>query len=140
MKIMINNAKITMILKESLIILDLFKNISVLTYRFKTARCERISNISLITCAGGNVVDYTALGIDATEAGAGIHTLQLLACFVRRAFSIDGALGSTCYIRVSKVLRNTHACCGSISVGATCILSTRGGIAGIWCLGGNSRR
>jgi hypothetical protein len=52
-------------------------------YRFPPACSERIPNITLNTGARGNVVEDTTNCIHPTSARAGVHTVELLACFVR---------------------------------------------------------
>ena len=106
-----------------------------LTDGLQSAWGERVSNIAFVTGAGRDVINDFALGIDATQAGAGIHTLQPLACFVWWTISIDGALWSAGHIWVSKVILNTLAGCSSISVGAKGIGSTRWWVAGVGSLG-----
>jgi hypothetical protein len=81
----------------------------LLTDRFPPACSEGVPDVTLNTRAGGNVVHDTAHGIDTACAGAGVHTVEPLACSVRRAVGVDHTLRSACHVGVPKVFRDAAA-------------------------------
>ena len=80
----------------------------------------------------------SALGMDATGAGAGIPALLLHAGQVVGALGVDQTLGSAAHIGVTNVIRDASAGPCSLSCGALSICSTRRRVAGVNDFSGHS--
>ena len=81
----------------------------LLTDRFPPACSEGVPDVTLNTRAGGNVVHDTAHSIHTTCAGAGVHTVEPLACSVRWAVRVDHTLRPACHVGVPKVVGDAAA-------------------------------
>jgi hypothetical protein len=82
-------------------------------WRSSTAN-KRIPNVALVADADGQVVGHLAVGIAATQAGAGVDTVQVPALSVGRAVGIDDALRSAGHVWISKVVRDAATGTGSV--------------------------
>ena len=109
----------------------------ILTYGLPPACCERVSYVPLNARAGRNMVEDPAYGIGPTGARAGVHTVELLACFVRRTVRIYNTFWSACYVGVSKVVRDALAGTSPVSFLTDGVGSTRRGVAWVYHLSRN---
>lgn len=90
-------------------------------WRLQATVAERITRIALQATADGNVIGDIALGILATGARAGIHTLLVQTCLVGTAVRAESALGTTADIGITLVVGQAAA----NAVMALCIGATR---------------
>ena len=116
-------------------ILLLLINKQKLTYRSETTSGEGISNVSLNTRAGSNMVDHLALSIDTTQARAWVNTMQVPAGTCRRTIRVDCTFRSACNVWISKIVLDACASCSSVTILAQGILTARWWVARVRTLG-----
>ncbi len=113
----------------------LLTNKQKLTYRSETTCGEGISNVSLNTRAGSNMVDHLALSIDTTQARAWVNTMQVPAGTCRRTICIDCTFRSACNVWISKIVLDACASGSSVAILAQGILTARRWVARVRTLG-----
>lgn len=101
--------------------------------RFLTTGAERVAGVAGQTGADGDVIDYTALCVDATHAGTRVAAVTHETGEVGGAVGTDDTLRATpARVRVADVGRDTRAVRrDSVQAGALRVLSTRRGRAGV---------
>ena len=120
---------------ELQISLLLLTNKQKLTYRSETTSGEGISNVSLNTRAGSNMVDHLALSIDTTQARAWVNTMQVPAGTCRRTIRVDCTFRSACNVWISKIVLDACTSGSSVAILAQGILTARRWVARVRTLG-----
>lgn len=77
------------------------------------------------------MIKYPTVGIQTTDSRTRIAALELLTGLVRGAVAVGDALGSTRFVRIAMILRQTLAGAGIALLMAKCIRTTWIRIAGL---------